>query len=82
MTHDQYERQLYNAINALLEMPLSDEAAWQILNFLQVMTKLFDERFYPQAVRHANPKLQQGKQKTAGDNNDDTEIPWDDDIPF
>lgn len=83
MTHDEYKRQLADAIEALLELPLSNEAAWHILNFLQVMTQLFDERFYPQVLRHANRNRAQAQQeKPQNDSNCNNSIPWDDKIPF
>lgn len=64
-----------------LNMPLSDEAAWHIYQFLFAFIQQFEERYYSHIDRHSTAEWaahQETKQTVQrGD-----EIPWDDDIPF
>jgi hypothetical protein len=64
-----------------LNLPLSDEAAWHIYQFLFAFIQQFEERYYSHIERHSTAEWaahKEAKQTVQPSN----EIPWDDDIPF
>lgn len=85
MSHADKKKRL-GAVSDFLELPLSDEAAWQIHKFLEAFTDMFEGRFYSQISRYTNDEWVAHKEKEAlkesAKQDNDTEIPWDDDIPF
>lgn len=60
-----------------LNLPLSDEAAWHIYQFLTAFIHQFEGRYYSHIQRYMA-----AEQTAKQENQSNDETPWDDDIPF
>lgn len=60
-----------------LNLPLSDEAAWHIYQFLTSFTHRFEGRYYSHIQRHMAAEREEKPENPLTD-----EAPWNDEIPF
>jgi hypothetical protein len=64
-----------------LNLPLSDEAAWHIYQFLAAFTQQFEERYYSHIQRHSSAEWEAHQEAKEAVQPSD-EIPLDDSMPF
>lgn len=76
MKNNDKDPQVYH-IEDHLNLPLSEEAAWHIYQFLTTFTHQFEGRHYSQIQRYMAAERME---KQRSPSNDGT--PWDDEIPF